>query len=461
MKKNILMRIMNSMIKLPDHSGSATTKRKSLITQIHKILVLPLLVFFIVISCEEDPASIGKGLLPQSDFDSIVAIDTMRVDMYTLFTDSVTSMQPSVSYLGNVLDPYFGLTSSDFVTQLWISSEWAGDGFTIDSVKMKLEVTDVIGEMLGLSTLNIYELEEKLSADSTYLASDDVTVKGLMTSLEIPPLPEGSDTVLTLDLPLSFAEYLLRDTSLLYLRSDTVDFRDYFYGFYFEYPQVSNYHMLQLNLISVSQSDNSYVSASIVVYYTNAAGYSSTYTFTINPRCLIYNRFLHDFELAEPDKKIKYINEPVKDTLAYVQSMEGVYSRLVIPGLEYLRSLPYDIAVNKARIYLPVYFNETDYTEEMVPNNIYVRYDSAGVKRVITDYLIDAAFYDGTYSKVTNLYMVNIANFVQNYFEGNIEDPVVELYLPELSTKNLIIKANRDTEDAVRFELTYTVLKEN
>ncbi len=449
------------MIKLPDHSGSATTKRKSLITQIHKILVIPLLVFFIVISCEEDPASIGKGLLPQSDFDSIVAIDTMRVDMYTLFTDSVTSMQPSVSYLGNVLDPYFGLTSSDFVTQLWISSEWAGDGFTIDSVKMKLEVTDVIGEMLGLSTLNIYELEEKLSADSTYLASDDVTVKGLMTSLEIPPIPEGSDTVLTLDLPLSFAEYLLRDTSLLYLRSDTVDFRDYFYGFYFEYPQTSNYHMLQLNLISVSQSDNSYVSASIVVYYTNAAGYSSTYTFTINPRCLIYNRFLHDFELAEPDKKIKYINEPVKDTLAYVQSMEGVYSRLVIPGLEYLRSLPYDIAVNKARIYLPVYFNETDYTEEMVPNNIYVRYDSAGVKRVITDYLIDEAFYDGTYSKVTNLYMVNIANFVQNYFEGKIEDPVIELYLPELSTKNLIIKANRDTEDAVRFELTYTVLKEN
>ena len=455
------MRIMNSMIKLPDNSGSATTKRKSPITQIHKILVLPLLVFFIVISCEEDPASIGKGLLPQSDFDSIVAIDTMRVDMYTLFTDSVTSMQPTVSYLGNVLDPYFGLTSSDFVTQLWISSEWAGDGFTIDSVKMKLEVTDVIGEMLGLSTLNIYELEEKLSADSVYLASDDVTVKGLMTSLEIPPLPEGSDTVLTLDLPLSFAEYLLRDTSLLYLRSDTVDFRDYFYGFYFEYPQVSNYHMLQLNLVSASASDNSYVSASIVVDYTNAAGYSSTYTFTINPRCLIYNRFLHDFELAEPDKKIKYINEPVKDTLAYVQSMEGVYSRLVIPGLEYLRSLPYDIAVNKARIYLPVYLNEPDYTEEMVPNNIYVRYDSAGVKRVITDYLIDAAFYDGTYSKVTNLYKVNIANFVQNYFEGNIEDPVIELYLPELSTKNLIIKANRDTEDAVRFELTYTVLKGN
>ncbi|MBN1388765.1 MAG: DUF4270 family protein [Bacteroidales bacterium] len=448
------------MIKLPDYSRSAATTIKSLIKQIQTILVLPVLVFFIVISCEDDPASIGRGMLPQSDFDSIVATDTMRVDMYTLFSDSVTSMQPTVSYLGNVLDPYFGLTGSDFVTQLWIAAEWAGDGFTVDSVKIKFEIKDIIGEMVGSNTLNIYELSEKLSADSSYLASNEVQVKDIMASLEVPPLPEGSDTVLYLDLPVSFAEYLLRDTSILYLRSDTVDWRDFFYGLYFEYPQISDYHMLQLNLVTPSSTDNSYASAAIIVYYTNGSGYDRTYTFTINPRCLLYNRFLHDFEKADPDKRIKYINEPIKDTLAYVQSMEGVYSKMVIPGLEYLRSLPYDIAINKARIYLPVYFNETDYTEDMVPDNIYVRYDSAGVKRILTDYLIDPAFLDGSYNQVTNLYRVNISNFVQNYFEGKIEEPVIEIFLPELSTKNLIIKANRETEDAVRFELSYTVLKE-
>jgi len=180
----------------------------------------------------------------------------------------------------------------------------------------------------------------------------------------------------------------------------------------------------------------------------------------MNTKCLSYNRFLHDYEQADPDKKIKYINEPIKDTLAYVQPMEGVYSRLAIPGLEFLRSVPYNVAVNKARIYLPVYINDIDYTEEMVPDNIYVRYDSAGVKRLLTDYLVDEAFLDGTYNKVTNLYKVNISDFVQNYIEGNIAEPVIEIYLPELSTKNLIVKANRESEDAVRFELTYTVLKE-
>ncbi len=460
MKKNILMRIMNSMIKLPDHSGSATTTRKSAIKQIHKILVIPILVFFIVMSCEEDPATFGKGLLPQSDFDSIVAIDTMGIDIYTLFTDSATSMQPTVSYLGNVLNPYFGLTGSDFVTQLWIAAEWPGDGFSIDSVKFKFEITDIMGDMF-LSILNIYELAEKLSADSTYLVSSDVPVKDLLASVAIPPMPEDTDTVLYLDLPISVGEYLLRDTSILYLRSDTVDWRDFFYGLYFEYPQVSDYHMLELNMVSSSLSDATYSGAAILVYYTNASGSSRTYSFTINPRCLLYNRFLHDYEQADPDKKIQYINEPIKDTLAYVQSMEGVYSKLVIPGLEYLRSLPYDIAVNKARIYLPVYFNETDYTEDMVPDNIYVRYDSAGMKYLLTDYLIDPEFLDGAYDQLENLYEVNIADFVQNYFEGNVEEPVIEIYLPELSTKNLIIKANRETEDAAKFELTYTALKKN
>jgi len=448
------MRIMNSMIKLSKHSGSAATIIRSLKKQIHKILVLPVLVSFIVISCEEDPASIGQEMLPQSDFDSIVAVDTISVEMYTLFTDSATSMIPSINYLGNMLDPYFGLTSADFATQLWLSTEWPGEGFTIDSVQLKLTITDVLGEMLGAGTMNIYELGEKLSVDSTYLVGRDVQVKDILASIEIPSLPEGTDTVLTLDLPVSFGEYFLRDTSMLYLRSDTVDFRDYFYGLYFEYPQTGNYHMLQLNVQGSSTI--------IDIYYTNASGYDRMYQVLMNTKCLSFNRFLHDYEQADPDKKIKYINEPVKDTLAYVQPMEGVYSRLAIPGLEYLRSVPYNVAVNKARIYLPVYLNTYDYTEEKVPDKIYAMYDSAGYKKIIPDYRVDkyGEFLDGTFNQVTNLYKLNISVFVQNYIEGNISEPVIEIYLPELSTKNLIVKANRESEDAVRFELTYTILKE-
>jgi hypothetical protein len=205
-------------------------------------------------------------------------------------------------------------------------------------------------------------------------------------------------------------------------------------------------------------SDNT----SIVVYYTDASGESRFYEFLINQRCVNYNRYLHDYDQADPEKRIKYINEPIKDTLAYIQSMEGVFTKMIIPGLENLRPLAGNIAVNKARLYLPVYLNDEDYTEDMVPENILVRYDSAGVKRLLPDYFIgsNGAFLDGTYSKITNLYELNISNFVQEYIEGKIVDPVIEIFLQSLGTKNLILKANRDSDDAVRFELTYTVLNE-
>ena len=447
------MRIMNSMIKLSEHSVSAIAIIRTLRKHIHNILILLAAVPLFIVSCEEDPSSIGEGILPQADFDSIVAVDTMRVDMYTLFTDSATSIVPQTSYLGSILDPYFGLTSSDFVSQLWLTIGWSGEGITRnDSVKMYLDVTDVMGSMPGSGSFNIYELGEKLSADSTYLVGTDVPVNEILATVDFPPLPEGSDSLLTLDLPVSFGEYIMRDTSMLFLGSDTIDFRDYFYGLYFEYPQTDNYHMLELDV----RSDNTY----IVVYYTNAAGNSKFFEFLINGKCLNYNRFLHDYERADPEKKIKYINEPVKDTLAYIQPMEGVYAKLAIPGLEHMRSLQGTIAVNKARIYLPVYLNELDYTEDMVPTTILVRYDSAGVKRILPDYLVDSdgTFLDGTYNKITNQYQVNISNFVQEYIEGSIVDPVIEIYLPELGTQNLIVKANRESEDAVRFELTFTVL---
>ncbi|MEE4214032.1 MAG: DUF4270 family protein [Bacteroidales bacterium] len=449
------------MIKLSDRTASASKAiQRTLRKHIHNILTLLTAMAFFIVSCEEDPSTIGDGILPDVDFDSIVGVDTMDVGMYTFFNESATSITPSISYLGTLVDPYFGATSSDFVTQLWLATAWPGFGLaSVDSVRMYLQVNNVIGEMPEESFLHIGELSERLSADSSYQVNGDVPLKDFMgdyrlATLTIPALEEGADSLIKIDMPLSFGNYLMRDTSKLFLGTDTIDFRDYLYGLYFEYPQSGSYHMLVVDIYS----DNT----SIVVYYTDASGESRFYEFLINQRCVNYNRYLHDYDQADPEKRIKYINEPIKDTLAYIQSMEGVFTKMIIPGLENLRPLAGNIAVNKARLYLPVYLNDEDYTEDMVPENILVRYDSAGVKRLLPDYFIgsNGAFLDGTYSKITNLYELNISNFVQEYIEGKIVDPVIEIFLQSLGTKNLILKANRDSDDAVRFELTYTVLNE-
>lgn len=450
------MRIMNSMIRLSDHYGRITALLRSNGKKLKNLLALPLLLSFFIISCEEDPSLIGGEILPGSDFDSIGAVDTMGVELYTLYNDTSSSMFTTTSYLGSNYNPYFGLTSANFVSQLWLSARWPADALGIDSVKMGLAVTRVTGDMSMPAVLKIYEVDEMMYADSVYNTNREVPLGEMLASVQMPVLPESDeDTIIQITLPNSFAEYILRDTASLYLRSDTVDFRNYFNGLYFDYPQTDNYHMLDINLVSSATS--------IIIFYTNTDENARNYQLLMNEKVVRYNRYEHDFEMADAGKEIKYINEPVKDTLAYAQSKNGVYTRLVIPGLEQFRSEHFNsekaVAVNKARLYIPVYLDQDDYTEDMVPDNLLVRYDSAGIKRILTDYLLNPAFLDGSYSKVANRYEVNIANFVQQYLEGDIAEPEIEIFLPEQSSKNLIMKANRGADEGVRFELTYTYFK--
>ncbi|MDZ7739128.1 MAG: DUF4270 family protein [Bacteroidales bacterium] len=307
------------MIRLSDKTGRITAFLRSKRKKLKHLLALPLLLSFIIISCEEDPAIIGEGILPGSDFYNIAAVDTLDVDLYTLYDDKATSMFTSMSYLGSNLDPYFGLTRANFVSQLWLSGPWPGDDVRIDSVKMGMAVTKVTGDMSMPGELKIYEVDEMMYPDFVYHTNREVPLGEMLASVQMPVLPESDeDTIIDITLPNLFAEYILRDPASIYLRSDTVDFRNYFNGLYFDYPQTGNKHMLDINLVSGATS--------IIIFYTNTDSISRNYQFLMNDKCVRYNRYEHDFEMADPDKKIKYINEPVRDTLAYVAvQVRGIY----------------------------------------------------------------------------------------------------------------------------------------
>ena len=53
---------------------------------------------------------------------------------------------------------------------------------------------------------------------------------------------------------------------------------------------------------------------------------------------------------------IKHINDGYRDTLSYLQSLNGVYTKIILPGLEKMKNDPSfgKIAVNKARLTVPV-----------------------------------------------------------------------------------------------------------
>ncbi len=403
------------------------------------------MVFFAE-SCEEDPTSIGINLLPTTDFDKVSSDLYNDLQFYTMFDDSLVSRDTTFAFLGWQSDPFFGKTKSDFVSQLWLYNPWPNGGLkSVDSVFMTITVTSITGEITeGNNNIMIYENGEFLSDDSTYYVTRDVSKEQLLGTIT---LPAGltNDTVMTFPMPRNFGEVLMSDTSKLFISNTEDDFRSFFRGLYFDYPQTADYNMVKIDLTGTF----------IGVYYTNGDQLQASFTFTMNPMASMYYRHIHDFDAADPSKKIKYINQPILDTMAYVQSFDGVYTKIVIPGLEELKSeMP--VSVNKARIYIPAYLNDAAYTEEMVPSQLLVRYtDADGNKQYVPDYLVSDSFIDGGFNLLTNRYKINLVNFVQQYLNGDIPEPAIELFIPGSSQKNLILSANGATSSPW-MEIVYT-----
>jgi hypothetical protein len=174
-----------------------------------------------------------------------------------------------------------------------------------------------------------------------------------------------------------------------------------------------------------------------------------------------FNRFSHNFNTASAGEKIEHINDGYRDTLSYLQYLNGVYTKITLSGLESLKNDPAfdNIAVNKARLTVPVYFDGNLYKASTVPSNLRLRYKTkSGYKYDVPDYNIDQyhIFFDGTIDTTANLYKFNIAAFVQGYLEDatGVIKPELELF-QGAGTRNVILKAN-NSKTPVKFELTYT-----
>jgi hypothetical protein len=189
------------------------------------------------------------------------------------------------------------------------------------------------------------------------------------------------------------------------------------------------------------------------------------YYFILDPKHpnACYNKFERDFTTAEPEKMIAHINDyEYRDTLSYLQALNGVYTKIVLPGLDSLRKefSKSRISINKARITIPAYYDGDQFTASTVPAQLSLRYtDKDGEKQYVPDCEIDVnnKFFDGTLHKLDSTYYFNIPTYIQNYLEdtNNEYPPELEIYLGQSGLSSVILKANSNTSP-VKFEMTYT-----
>jgi hypothetical protein len=265
-------------------------------------------------------------------------------------------------------------------------------------------------------------------------------------------------------LPVSFGEYLIRDTTKLFYSPTEPDFRTYFKGIYMRLTPATDPLMMTFSLSSTVSTSGTYNNY-IILYMHDTAFVNRLYFFILDPvhPNAHYNKIDRDFSTAEPDKRITHINdETYRDTLTYLQSLNGLYTKIVFPGLDSLRKklLNGKFSINKARLYVPVYYDGDQYTVTTVPSSLRLRYtDVDGVKHDVPDYNLDDnhLFYDGKLHKLDSTYYFNIPSYIQLYLEDkqNIYKPELEIYQGPTVLSSAILRTSKNSKP-VRFEMTYT-----
>jgi hypothetical protein len=416
-----------------------------------------------IVSCEGDPTKIGSELLPSSDFVLTKSIDTLSVRSYTMYDDSIRSDHPSVSYLGEIYDPYFGTTTAGFVTQIRLKPEWDDLSFTIDSVKLILNLLDVKikGDNDVIHSLKISEISEQIYTDKEYYSNKEVPLTGYsLDNIILPALKPDTINNLEIKLPISFGEYLTRDTARLFHNNNKPDFREFFKGLYFQMNSASDPLLVSLSL---NYQNTGYYNNYIVLFMHDEAAVQKTFYFILDAKNTnaAYNKISHDFTTADPAKRIQHINDGFRDTLSYLQYLNGVYTRIEIPGLETMKNNPAfdNIAINKARLSVPIHSDGDLYNLSNAPSNLYLRYTNAeGVKDMVPDFFVDQyhLFFDGQIDTLAGKYNFNLAGFVQKYLEDAANGIKPELEIFQVGgTRNIILKTDK-SKSPVKFELTYT-----
>jgi hypothetical protein len=341
----------------------------------------------------------------------------------------------------------------------------------IDSVTLHLKLLTVKGDTAAPHQLKFSEISEHLYDTAKYYSNKPITLTGKDWTVDLPKLRADTinDIVITIPTnspndPSDFGVYLTRTQSMLFDTSSVIapDFRSFFKGLYFQILSPGNPILTTLS-IARPGSNATYVNY-FTVYVQDDHGNSTGYDFIIDAksRQAGLNLFEHDFAKGEAGKKISHLNDSYPDSLSYAQIMNGVFTRLEIPGFEAMKNSAdfKNVAINRARLIIPYVIDKSTFTNTKIPSTLYMRFiDFKGRKTLVRDYLgAGAVFYGGTPDTVNKIYNINIATYLQDYLKDKTDSitPQLEIFLYPTDPYNVVFRTNNNTKESTKFELTYS-----
>ncbi|HIP37661.1 MAG TPA: DUF4270 family protein [Crocinitomix sp.] len=425
-----------------------------------KLSVSFLGIALIIGACKKETSTIGDSINPNGL--NIITTDTFTVKTSSVELDSITTDETSISLLGALKDPEFGLTDCGIVTQIRLSSTSPNFGdvtnITVDSVVLSLRYSSLLhyGDLQNL-TFEVYEIANTLNIDEDYYPGSPVTTVG--TNLIKPGtetiFPDvfsdvvvGQDTLapqLRLNIVTTLGDYFIANANEM---TSNDNFTNFFRGLYVKVTDGSTLANGEGTVLYFSLED---ALSKLMIYYT-LSGTPKTYTFNINNKCARFSKITTDrtgtpVEIA--------LNTPNAGQNKFYMQGTLIRPRIEFPHIMDLQKNSKAI-INLAVLYIPVQDFDDPYSisEALFFGKINTKY--------ITDYTKD---YSSFFSKVgydidNKEFKVLLTQEIQAILDGERDNTGFRIYPPNFfgSTIERIIFNGPEatTKNKTRLEITYT-----
>ena len=344
----------------------------------------------VILGCN-DSDIIGLELPNAASF-NINNDSTINFNIQTISEDSLRSDEAAYLLLGQILDPVFGDNKASFCNQILLPYNNINqiDGWVVDSVVLKYNITDFYGDLNENNDMQIsvYELKENILKEDQYYSnfSPEFESVNIINDFSISEGDSTSSSRLKIYLNNDFGEKIMNETGNSTM-IDNTSFTDFFNGFYIE--AISNNTILYLNPLN----DNSRLS----IYYHIDGGEDSLSL---------------EFEVGGDAARINLFNEknisPNIIGESYIQSMAGFKNKIEFLNLEDLKDKFKGKAINQATIrFVPIIDENYDSHKKLYL--VREKNDSSIV--FLTDYTIEGESHFGGTLNVDDYYSFNITRY--------------------------------------------------
>lgn len=323
---------------------------------LYKLLFIALATMFV--SCNDTLEKIGFSIQPENDRVS-VGKDTLELSSRTIQVDSIFS-RTKYPILGEYIDPVFGSVRSEYVGEFYYpENQGFKDGAIIDSVRLTVSYTSIIGDSLAPMSLAVYKVTDKLPKNKDYTNFDPKTKSDMSAPLGTQIFTGKNNTYRTetyysgstaqtikiyeiyTPLPLSIGQSFLDE----YKKPDhgalrnTDTFRDFFPGLYVT-TDFGNSTILNVNLTSLN----------VFYKYTDPKGSSvkedtirtSEFRLNITPEVTQINYIQNNNDqLLEPNANGTFIKSPAGVNTEITIPVSKIYSDLTTRSLNQARFVVY------------------------------------------------------------------------------------------------------------------------